>query len=159
MRLLCCVLQPNWSPRRHQESFLARQSAHKAHQDKHRVIPNGLIAGLRPAPLLPLMHASGYHIQGSVYTEADWRNKRQHGKSPTWAKMDEGFAKPDLDTKFLGFLQRQNEALARRDKRVNGSAQVVNPTTARAAGRTVVSTRNSTTSCQGPCDAHTHNAR
>eukprot|EP00802_Teleaulax_amphioxeia_P010491 Tamp_10519.p1 GENE.Tamp_10519~~Tamp_10519.p1 ORF type:complete len:362 (+),score=76.88 Tamp_10519:248-1333(+) len=106
------------------ESFLARQSAHKAHQDKHRVIPNGLIAGLRPAPLLPLMHASGYHIQGCVYTEADWRNKRQHGKSPTWAKMDEGFAKPDLDTKFLGFLQRQNEALARRDKRVNGSAQV-----------------------------------
>ena len=108
---------------------MARQSAHQAQQAKHRVIPNGLIAGLRPAPLLPIMLASGYRIQGCIYTDADWRNKRQRGKSPTWAKSANSysFAKPEHDMKFLTFLQRQNEALARRDKRGLASAQVVNP--------------------------------
>jgi len=88
------------------------------------VIPDGYISGLRPTPLLPIMHASGYRIQGCIYTEADERNKRQQGKSPTWARSRkraglsaDSVAEPEHDMHFQSFLQRQREALARRDKR------------------------------------------
>ena len=104
----------------HQANFLARQKAHLASKAKHFVIPDGYISGLRPTPLLPIMHASGYRIQGCIYTEADERNKRQQGKSPTWARSRkrlsaDSVAEPDMH--FQSFLQRQREALARRDKR------------------------------------------
>ena len=63
------------------KKFLARQDQHKAAQARHLVIPNGLIAGLRPTPLLPIMNGNGFVIQGSIYVEADWRSKPQQGQS------------------------------------------------------------------------------
>lgn len=108
----------------HQANFLARQKAHLASKAKHLVLADGYISGLRPTPLLPIMHASGYRIQGCIYTEADERNKRQQGKSPTWARLRkwaglgaDSVAEPEHDMHFQSFLQRQREALARRDKR------------------------------------------
>ena len=61
------------------QKFLARQEQHRVSQAKHLVIPNGLIAGLRPTPLLPIMNGNGYVIQGAIYVEADWRSKPQQG--------------------------------------------------------------------------------
>jgi hypothetical protein len=61
------------------KKFLARQEQHRAAQARHLVIPNGLIAGLRPTPLLPIMNGNGYVIQGAIYVEADWRSKPQQG--------------------------------------------------------------------------------
>lgn len=59
--------------------FLARQDQHKALQAKYHVLPNSLIRGLRPTPLLPILNGHGYCIQGAVYIDADWRNKFQQG--------------------------------------------------------------------------------
>jgi hypothetical protein len=64
------------------KKFLARQDQHKAAHARHLVIPNGLIAGLRPTPLLPIMNGNGFVMQGSIYVEADWRSKPQQGHRP-----------------------------------------------------------------------------
>ena len=60
--------------------FLARQDLHKAMQKKHHQVPNGLLAGLRATPLCPILSGNGYVIHGSIYVEADFRNKRQQGE-------------------------------------------------------------------------------
>ena len=61
------------------KKFLSRQDLHKTLQAKHHRIPNGLTAGLRPTPLCPILSGNGYMIHGSVYIEADFRNKKQQG--------------------------------------------------------------------------------
>ena len=62
--------------------FLARQDLHKTMHAKHHQVPNGLLAGLRATPLCPILSGNGYVIHGSIYVEADFRNKRQKGAPP-----------------------------------------------------------------------------
>ena len=61
------------------KKFLARQDLHKTMQAKHHRVPNGLTAGLRKTPLCPILSGNGYVIHGSIYIEADFRNKKQQG--------------------------------------------------------------------------------
>ena len=132
------------------KQFLARQEHHKELQARHHAIPNGLVAGLRPTPLIPILNGHGYVIQGSVYVEADYRSVPQQGerlgffflrlcvdtiverlispttfagKRPTWARMlPKGInSTTPVGARFQSFLQRQKDSLDRKEKRARSA--------------------------------------